>query len=193
MRKGKEILDYWRNNLITVNDIKKNPYEKITYNHRSDKFDVSIQSEYRGELDVYIIEITGTVNGSIQSGFVDMVIREDQLLNEGKIFFKDLLVPSGIGNQGLGHLLMETVFKIAYDFVNFYNLNTKIAISGWLSRADYENENWKISLPFYQSVAKKEELEVVFQCRKTGLQYKSAEEYLANAASEDGDIIYFLR
>ena len=37
------------------------------------------------------------------------------------------------------------------------------------------------------------ELEVVFQCRKTGLQYKNAEEYLANAASEDGDIIYFLR
>lgn len=111
----------------------------------------------------------------------------------GKILFKDLWVPSGIGNQGLGHLLMETVFKIAGDFVSFYHLNTKIVISGWLSSADYKNRNWKISLPFYESVAKRENLEVVFRCRKTGLQYKSTEEYLANASNEDGDIIYFLR
>lgn len=122
-----------------------------------------------------------------------MDVDENQLLNQGKIFFRDLFVPSGIGNQGLGHLLMKIVFKIACDFVNFYHLNTKIVISGWLSHADYENGNWKISLPFYQSVAKKEELKVVFRCRKTGLQYESAEEYFASAANEDGEIIYFLR
>lgn len=178
--------------MITVSNIKKNPYEKNSNHYKHDKFDISIQSEYRGELDVYIIEIAGTVNGSIQSGSVGMVIREDQLLNQGKILFKDLWVPSGIGNQGLGHLLMETVFKIADDFVSFYHLNTKIVILGWLSSADYKNGNWKISLPFYESVAKRENLEVVFRCRKTGLQYKNAEEYLANASNEDGDIIYFL-
>lgn len=87
---------------------------------------------------------------------------------------------------------MQKVFEIVRAFKEYYRIDDRIILSGWLSKADCLNGNWNASVPFYEKIGKFAGVEYGFRIRATGEMVYSGGEYLAVAGKSDGDIIYYL-
>lgn len=180
--------------MIDVEKIIDNPYEKIGVSFSEEMYNGLIECAYRPAFELFKVDIKCSIEDKKHCcGSVSMRIMTEKFLNEGIISFEYLEVPMRISNRGVGSILMSKVFNIAKDFAKYYNMSiNKIYIEGWLSSVDYQNGNWNNSLPFYQGIARKNDVDVFFRGRDSKKKYTDWREYMMCEANKDGDIIFIV-
>lgn len=180
--------------MIKYEDLKNKPYEDISEEMTCDKYVIEVTARYKETFEVFDFKIKcRPVGESIWGGIVDVHIDEKKFLSsEKKIFFGELQVPRCIQNRGIGSMLMKKVFEIARQYILYVHEIETVFMSGWLSSSDYQNGNWKKSLPFYQKVANENNVSIVFKGKDSGMEYSEAIDYLKYEANKDGMVIYKL-
>lgn len=177
--------------MIDINLIKNNSYSEVVFErtmttYRGYEGVLKILCCYDDAFKQLKCVINFNING--QNGEVSIEFSEEK---QNLIIFSNLYVPSCISSKGIGTLLMNEVFEIANDIVNYYCLpKNEIMLKGWLSSIDFSNGNWKNSLPLYEKVGKMKGYNVIFKTRSTGKEYTTAADYLKYSNGEDGDIVY---
>lgn len=179
--------------MIDINLIKNNSYSEVVFErtmttYRGYEGVLKISCYYRDAFKHLKCVIKFKLNGQYSSGEVSIEFSEEK---QNLIIFSNLYVPSSISSKGIGTLLMNEVFEIENDIVNYYRLSKNdIVLKGWLSGIDFSNGNWKISLPLYEKIGKMKGYNVIFKTRNTGKEYTTAVDYLKYSNAEDGDIVY---
>lgn len=113
------------------------------------------------------------IESSSSRGFVDISVPVDQFISEGILSFGYLEVPCRIRRLWIGMMLMQVVIDIARELATYFRvISHKIQIRGWLSSVDYKNGNLHRSLPFYQKIAKMNDVEVLFVGEASEQAYK---------------------
>lgn len=176
--------------MINIAQATKDPYQEFLFNVDRESFSISVKYLYREELKYYKVNIKSAVSNNNSKGEVDVIVKKQALITNREIRFANLLVPERICNKGVGNVLMKSVMEVSKDFKKYFEIDGIVYISGWLSSADYKNGNWKISLPFYEKFAARNDIEVVFKERSSGIEYMEAKDYLELAFGKDGDVIF---
>ena len=87
---------------------------------------------------------------------------------------------------------MHIVFEVVRAFKEYYEINEKIELSGWLSQADNNDEHWGRSIPFYESIEKREKIDVIFRIEKTKRTVKTKEDFFKYIGDSDGKVVFYI-
>lgn len=125
------------------------------------------------------------------SGSVEIYINTGRVVNDHSAGFGYLEVPSRMQNHGVGTALMMKVIEVMIALKDFYSID-ELKVSGWLSQSDCQNGNWKTSVPLYERVGHIAGVKTSFEIVDKDIEVDSAKEFLNEAGTSDGHIMYRL-
>lgn len=170
-----------------IDNLNGHQYEKQILRILEDKFWIEesfLNRGYRIEVQIHC----GIKGDEKHFGNVDTYFHVSKFREEQQAGFGYLQVPSGIDNQGIGKMLMFSVFNILKEFKEYYKIEKRITVGGWLSIADKQNGNWNKSVPLYEKIGRLANVESYFTIGDDKKRY-TAEEFL-DKANIDGSIKY---
>lgn len=171
----------------------KKVLEELYEEHQNtyDKDDFLIVESLTGKLERIDGEIRcGLKKDKFWNGTVDIHVDIDRFKNEKRAGFGELAVPARINNNGVGTMLMLCLIDIIKEMKEFYSIDEKVLVSGWLSMADQQNGNWQRSVPLYEKVGQLAKVDSYFDIGENSDKL-TASEFLERA-NEDGYIRYLV-
>ena len=166
-------------------------WEEKKLSYCIDKYCVTEKIEYNHN------EIYGSISCGIPEekcffGEVEFRIGVDALTKENKAWFGYLAVNTKVEKQGIGSCLMKILIDNIRLAKQYWNVENKIRLSGWLSDSDHKNGNWFNSVPFYINQAGKNKCEFELKINDDEKTYYTKEDFFANVGEKDGHIIYWI-
>ena len=161
--------------------------QRVTYS--KDKYWVSEKIEYKHGEEYGLISC-GISEEKYFYGEVEYKINVNDLINNSMAWFGYLEVNQRVENLGIGSCLMNIVINNIRLAKQYWNIDKKVRLSGWLSREDHKNNNWSKSVPFYIKQADKNDCEFELKINDDSQSYHTVEDFFANVGTKDGNIIY---
>lgn len=124
------------------------------------------------------------------SGWVNINIDINKILENHVVGFGCLEVPIRIQNRGIGTALMLKVIEVTRIFKEYYKID-EIELIGSLSQTDCQNDNWKNSIPFYEKVGQKAGVITKFNIKNQNKVVSTKEEFFREVGKSDGEINYY--
>lgn len=119
-----------------------NPYEKLDFRSDEDSYCFGEKNSYKNEFGLINGEILCSMNSYMGiCGSVDLNIDIANFMEKHNASFVYLEVPRRIQNKGIGTKLMQRIVAKIKVLKEYYSINDKITVSGWLSQVDCINEN----------------------------------------------------